>query len=307
MASWICLCAVLSLSARASAAAEGDDRARGKALLAEGLSLLDNGHAKEALADFEAAYRIVPSPKVLFNMGLAHQALGNSVAALECFEGFLGELPDAPEDARSYAEQQVGRLRMTVSFVDISANLPSGEVSIDGRAAGLLPLKKPILVEPGPHVVSIVLNGQEVSRQQITTVGGKTSQVFAVSPSASVESRGRPWQRTAFWVATGLASVALVGGITEHVLYESRSSDYRDLLGKNSCAVGAPERGHCESLRSDANASKTLAWVGYSAAAVSAGAALAFLLLEPKSEPPSQRVACTWFVGLAGISCAGRY
>lgn len=306
----VCLLAVVSLSARSSAGADMDEKARGKALLAEGLTLMDDGHAQEALAKFEAAYRIVPSPKVLFNMGLAHQALGNAVAALECFEGFLGELPDAPEDARAYAERQIELLRADVSFVEISANVPHGEARIDERPAGLLPLKRALVVQPGAHTVSIVSKGQEVFRQQIETVAGKRMRVFAVTPAPSVRS-GRSWQRTAAWTAAGVSAVALVGGIVGHVRYDGKSSDYRDILGRNACNPGAPERGACESLRSEASSARTLAWIGYSVSALSAGAALALWLLERRADRPVRTAhlttTCSWSVGLTGISCTGHF
>jgi PEGA domain len=315
----VCLFAVVSvasLAARPTFAADidADAQAHGKELLAEGLSLMDNGHAQEALAKFEAAYQIVPSPKVLFNMGLAHQALGNRVAALECFEGFLGELPDAPEDARTYAERQVQLLRADVSFVDISANAPGAEARIDERLVGLLPLKKAIVVQPGPHVVSIRQGGYEIFRQSIVAVAGKQMRVFAVAPppaSVQVQATSRPWQRSAFWIATGLSGVALAGGITGHITYESKSSDYKILLGKGDCNVGAPQRSNCENLRNAAMGARTWAWIGYSVAVASAGAALAFRLLEPKLVPPTQtaqvQMACAPSVALLGLSCVGRY
>jgi hypothetical protein len=307
------LSAMVSLSASSSTASDADEKARGKALLADGLSLMDNGHAQEALAKFEAAYQIVPSPKVLFNMGLAHQALGNTIDALKCFQGFLEELPDAPEDSRAYAERQVERLRADVSFVDISANLPGAETRIDDQSVGLLPLKRAVVVRPGAHVVTIRADGHDIFSQQITTVRGKQSRVFAVAtlpPNAHARSR-RQWQRTAFWVAAGLSGVALVGGIAEQIVYEGKSSDYQDLLGKSACNVGAPERSNCENLRSEATTARTLAWIGYSTAALSASAALAFWLLEPKSDQPTPTahaaVACAPSAGLVGISCVGRY
>ncbi len=303
--------AAVSLSrSRSASAADPDEKSRGRALLAEGLGLLDNGHAQEALAKFESAYRLVPSPRVLFNMGLAHQALGHDVLALECFEGFLGELPDAPEDARSYAERQVGLLRANVSFVEVSSNHPGAEVQIDAHPAGTLPLKKAVAVQPGPHVVTIAANGQQIFRQEIATAPGKPTHVFAVAPQPQVAS-GRPWQRTAFWAAAGLSGVALMGGIAGHISYESKSSDYRDLLNRQACEVGSFARGHCEDLRGEAETARTLAWVGYSAAAIAGGAALTFWLLSPTPDSATRTahtsVTCLPLAGSAGLSCMGRY
>jgi hypothetical protein len=311
----LCLVVLVHLAARTAVAADvdADEKARGKALLAEGLNLMDNGHAQEALAKFEAAYQIVPSPKVLFNMGLAHQALGNRVTALECFEGFLGELPDAPEDARTYAERQVQLLRADVSFVDISANRPGAEARIDERPVGVLPLKKAVVVQPGPHVVSIRENGYEIFRQSIVSVAGKPTRVFAVaSPPAIVQTQSsRLWQSNAFWIAVGLSGVALASGIAEHITYESKSSDYKKLLGLGECNVGAAQRGNCENLRNDAMAARRWAWIGYSVAVASAGAALAFRLLEPKPASSTKTaqvpMACAPSAGLLGLSCVGRY
>lgn len=303
------LLTVSGLSQRAARAQDSDERAHGKALLAEGLSLLDNGHPQEALAKFEAAYRIVPSPKVLFDMGLAHQALGNAVAALESFAGFLVELPDAPEDTRAYAQHQVDVLRASLSFIEISTSLPHAEAQIDGHAVGWLPLPKPAVVLPGAHLVTVSAQGREVFRQTISTAPGQTTRVQAVEvppPSTHPENHHR-WQRTAFWIATGLSAVALAGGITAHLVYESKSSDYRDLLASGACDVGAPTRSHCQGLRGDADSAKTWAWLGYSTAFVAGGAALGFWLLDRKADQGTTRLACAPSAWLAGLSCVGRY
>ena len=90
---------LLAAAPRASAQSEGDKK-QAQALQAEGLRLMQKGDNQGAVAKFEEAFRLVASPKILFNMGKAHLALGDQAKALEELQRFLDEAPFAPKESR---------------------------------------------------------------------------------------------------------------------------------------------------------------------------------------------------------------
>src|SRR5256885_5737044 len=105
----VLLLAGLCLSSPARAQSS-DARERARALLAEGAKLFDDGDYEGALGKFEAAHRLVPSPKLYFNIGQAQRSLARDVEALEAFEAFVAQAHDAPPERRREAEQAIAAL-----------------------------------------------------------------------------------------------------------------------------------------------------------------------------------------------------
>lgn len=59
----------------------------------------DLGHFEEALRQYETAYRLLPAPKMLFNIGQCHRNLNHYEQALFAFRRYRRELPGAPNVA----------------------------------------------------------------------------------------------------------------------------------------------------------------------------------------------------------------
>jgi len=76
---------------------------------------LKRGDYPTALARFEEAYALVPSPKIHYDFGLAYVGLERPAEALAAFERFLAEAPDAPADKREKAASMVSALRARVA------------------------------------------------------------------------------------------------------------------------------------------------------------------------------------------------
>ena len=129
-------------------------RAEARRALEEGAKKFEEGDYAGALARFEEAYRHFPSPRFFYNMGQAQRQLARDVEALESFERFLREAPDAPAGARGDAERSIGELRARVGTVEVTANVAAAEVAVDGRSFGTTP-RSPIRVAPGPHQIVV--------------------------------------------------------------------------------------------------------------------------------------------------------
>jgi tetratricopeptide (TPR) repeat protein len=64
-----------------------------------GTKLYDLGHFIEAAAEYERAYEAKESPALLYNLGQAYRAAGESQKALNSYRSYLRHVPDAPNRA----------------------------------------------------------------------------------------------------------------------------------------------------------------------------------------------------------------
>ena len=115
------------------------DKKRAVSLQTEGVKLMQHGDNQGALAKFDEAYRLVPSPKILFNMGRAHAGVGDDVKALAEFERFLDESPYAPKESRDEATHRVEALRTKLAYIEVQTDDVGAAVPIDGQPAGVAP------------------------------------------------------------------------------------------------------------------------------------------------------------------------
>ncbi|MBK8589113.1 MAG: tetratricopeptide repeat protein [Sandaracinaceae bacterium] len=86
---------LLALAVPATAHAQRrDDEAR--ALYSAGEIAFSEGRYEYALVHFQRAYELSPRPILLFNIGASAERLSRDTLALEAYEQYLQELPDAP-------------------------------------------------------------------------------------------------------------------------------------------------------------------------------------------------------------------
>lgn len=70
-----------------------------KQAYARGAELFKNRHYSEAATAFEEGNRLKPHPAFLFNLALTYRALGQPNKAIEYYEGYLRESPNATDRA----------------------------------------------------------------------------------------------------------------------------------------------------------------------------------------------------------------
>jgi len=188
---------VLAIAGQANAQSAADKR-RAQELQKEGLRLLDNGDSRGALKDFEEAIGLFPSPKILFNMGLAHKALGQEVDAVNNFERFLDEAPYAPKQSRDTAEKIINEIRPRLSYLEIATDDIGSHISIDGHEVGVAPLPRPLAVNPGAHEVRLEKPDMRPAARSVSPVPGQKLRVFVqlvpatASPSVPVTALPHP-------------------------------------------------------------------------------------------------------------------
>ena len=275
-------------------------KAEASAHLKRGAELIDREDLAGALAQFEAAYRLVPSPTILHNFGIVYQGLGRKAAALEAFERFLDEAINAPAAARAHAEQAVQTLRGEVAQLQVEADVAGARVVVDGREVGQTPLQKPVYLDPGPHDVAVDKAGLGSPHvQRVEARAGQRLEVAArlhqapvpvstaapavePSPVPSESERSR-WQRPAAW-ATGTAAVVAAGlFVTTFVLRHQRVEDFNG----RGCGTDDPMKYDpaCQGLLERADTMDRWAKIsGAGAGALALGATLLFLTLPHAAE-----------------------
>ena len=267
---------------------QGKERAQ--ALLKEGSALYKQADFGAALEKFEAAYALYPSPKLQFNIAQADRELGRIVEAVEAFETFLVQAPDAAPDIVAEARQSLAELKPKLAQLRIDA-AAGAQVEVDARAVGFTPLARIVWVLPGHHRVAIkhpnyvpALVDITVASGEVHTVAPKllrfsegaatpepapsSATIVATTPVAPTASESafsrRPWY---FWTGAAATLAFTAGAIVAGL---SANGKYSDL--ENGC--GMTTQLCSDSQISDVNSRATLAntlWILAGASAVATG------------------------------------
>jgi len=211
------------MSARAAppepppAAAPGDKAAEAKAAYKRGADLYRAGRYSAAIAEFQAADKLKPSPALHYNMGQAWEKLGDIPAALAAYARYLQLDPKAPN--REAVERTMSSLEAKVpapTSTSLSANPPAPPLEATRPDPAPQPVERknwlgPIIAS-GLGVVAagagVVLGVQARNAQNALLAGGNDrQQADALVSKAKSDA-------TAANVLYGVAGAAvLTGGI----------------------------------------------------------------------------------------------
>ena len=138
--------------------------------LRRGRELYQSGQYKEALAELQAAFELVPSATLVYNMAKTREKLGDFSGALRDYRRYLEMEPKAPD--RGDVEYVMRALEKKASaFVNelaLESNPAGAEVYLDGeeKLSGQTPLT--LKVTAGPHKLRVVKNGFEEAGREFT-------------------------------------------------------------------------------------------------------------------------------------------
>lgn len=266
-----------------------------------GRQLYEEGAFDAALIEFQRAYDLAPSYKILYNIGQVHRQRNDYANALRVFNRYLKE-GSAEMDAKRKAdiEKEIAQLRGRVATLQISTNVPGAEILIDDESVGKTPLPQGIMVNSGKRKITATKEGRIPTTKIIEVAGSDTVNITldltapstAPAPSASTsnapptssgavsltpEKASTPWLA---WTITGAlgAGTAITG-----ILALGASNDLKDKRSQPDV--------NRKTLDDGSSRTKTLALVSdllLVGTVIAGGAAIYLTVSEPSKESAAQ-------------------
>ncbi|MCU0664698.1 MAG: PEGA domain-containing protein [Myxococcota bacterium] len=114
---------------------------------------------KAALQEFERSQALSPKPVVLFNIAMCHKALDNFVQTAELLESYLADGSDSSPWRRAKAMKSLEELDLKTVRIELDVAQADARVLLDSSLRGTTPLKRPMRLLPGEHVVRVEKDG----------------------------------------------------------------------------------------------------------------------------------------------------
>jgi tetratricopeptide (TPR) repeat protein len=241
-----------SAQQRGAAPSQGPRRAPGGELAALARQHFDAAMAhyralryREAIHEFELSIAKVPSADVWFNIGRAHEQLGEFRLAVESYRRYLRERADAPDarELRAHIDELTERgepspdsprRRAEHGSLAIDADHAGALVMLDGKRLDVAPIDKILEVSPGLHRLEVTREGYVPFRSTIEVQPGALSAAYVDLRPLTQPPRAEGsslWT----WLAVGASAAALITG-TAFGVAALDSRDQGDLQAANDLA-----------------------------------------------------------------------
>jgi hypothetical protein len=292
--------ALLAAALAAAAPARADDVAEAKARFRRGAELYRQQRWGEAMAEFEAAYRLKPHGAIHFNVARCRERLEDWPGALRSYHDYLREVPDATDRAAVRASMARLEERLAASGQQallVYTDPPGARVSLDGEERGTAPLHA--LLGPGSYALTLALDGYEPVDRRVEVARSRSTAVDVVlrpapraaapapldlaprppelvppapaAPASPPPPRARA-TRLAAWIAAGTAVAA--AGAGAWLGWSARRDE--QAIG----ALAAPDRAAASARARDARSKARAANALYAVAGGTAAVGGALFVLE---------------------------
>ena len=174
------------IGARATAAANDDE----EDLIRRAIELRKHGNDRAAFEELQRAYGIARSPRAAAQLGFAEQALGLWPQAEAHVREALG-YGDDPwiRKHRPTVEDALATIRAHVARVQIVGGQPGAQVTVNGQAAGSMPLAEAVSVSAGPVDIEVRAAGYAPALKTVNVAAGELARVpFTLQPTAPAQS-----------------------------------------------------------------------------------------------------------------------
>lgn len=161
--------------AETRAAGEADKAA---ARFQQAVELYREGSYEGALAEFQKAYQISPSYRVLYNIAQTQYALHDFVGAYKSLLQYVSDGGnDIPADRRAQVDEMSKKLEERIGHLQITANVPEADIRVDDVSVGLSPLPGLLAVNVGTHRVSAAKAGFAQTIRTVTVAGKESLRI----------------------------------------------------------------------------------------------------------------------------------
>lgn len=311
--------AVASSTGRAHAQAK-DDIGDARAHYKKGLELYEDHAFDAALIEFQRAYDMAPSYKILYNLALVHLQLNDWAGAARSFKGYLDDgAKKIDQKRRVEVERELKKLEGRVGNVEVVSNVEAAEILVDDQEVGETPLDGPLSVNSGKRRITVSKNGYIPVTRVITIAGGETKKVefelrTGTAPPTAATPSEKPAQpptvssptpvepekpgRKVPWLWWGVAGGLAVGTGVMGVLTLSSQKDLDDKKDKPS---------RKDDLDSAASKTRTFAIVTdvLLVGTVATAGIAAYLTFGPQGEKPPSDVSLG--IGPGSVQVSGSF
>jgi PEGA domain len=271
-----------------------------------GVKLSEDGDWRAAVIEFERAYAIAPSYRVLFDIGQCRYQLRDYPGALTAFQKYLAEGGDlVGADRRAQVVADIDLLRGRVATLRVGSTTPGAQVTLDEVSLGTTPLSAPIAVGTGRHKLVASKAGFADVQRTFDIAGGETLDVEVdLDPTRSEPVRTSKATSLAPALASfGVAVAGVAVGSVFGLMALGKKSDLDRTCDGKACPASS------QSIYNDAQTDGLVSTIGWGAAIVGAGVGAAFLvIMAPKgSEAATAEPRVQLFVGPGWLGTKGTF
>jgi len=329
-----------TVESRPAAAAPADEK-----LNDEGVELRRKGDDRGALEAFQKAYDMTHSPRATAQLGLVYQALGRWELAGPLVEKALQSPGDGwVKKYQPQLQDALSTIRQHLARIELTGEPPGAEVTVNGVAAGKLPLPGPLTVSIGTVDLQVRADGYQPDIRKINLGAFQYEHVFVRldklpearpivvehvqadegRPASSPPPPAPPARDTSSsvspravikWSALGLGAAGIATGVAATILHESKISDFNNAAGgscqdRGGTAVDGNSKPNadCQSALDGAHTARTWQIIGFATGGAFAVTWLVLQLTEPDGDAGTKTTwNCTPSLTNPGAACAVRF
>ena len=133
---------------------------------------------------FAEAYRLYPSPKIHYNLGLAYALLpGHQAQSYQEMSLFITEAADADAEVRAAAEAKLRALRSEVALATVVAAPANAALLVDGINVGSAKENASVVLGRGTHSLILASKGRISEAKTLVVIGGETFEAHLEIPA----------------------------------------------------------------------------------------------------------------------------
>ncbi|NUP11394.1 MAG: hypothetical protein HOW73_35560 [Polyangiaceae bacterium] len=215
----------------------------------EGMTLESKQAWQEALTVFEEVAKKKMSPHVRFHIALCNEHLGRLKTARVGYQEALKLAQAEPENAKEVLDSAPARLADLEQQIPVLvlkvADAGAAELVVDGDNIGLIDKRSELLVDPGPHEISVVEGGRTTPLRKVTVLAGERLEIVVPAratedvagpkpdpigskPEGPVHSETTPGNKIPSFVVGAVGIAGLVGSGVMIGLRQASISEVRD-------------------------------------------------------------------------------
>jgi len=243
----------------------------------QGIRFYEDGDYRLAANEFERAYKLSKSYKILYNIGQVHLQLNNYARAVDSLERYLSEGgKEVPDTRRREVERDIKNYQARTARVTVEANVAGAEVTVDDSPMGVTPLGRSLRLDVGTHRISIAKENL-IPASKIVSLAASEEVKISVElkeesrPSVVVVNSGAtaPAKKSYVWIAWAATGTLAAGTLVSGLIANQQLSDLRDLRDNNNAATrkrlnDTESRANTTAIVTDILGGATLAAVGVS-------------------------------------------